>query len=35
VTGQIEERRAHCTIFSTLVVSTGMSKSDSSPTFSF
>src|SRR3954462_10039385 len=32
VTGQIEERRAHCTIFSTLVVSTGMSKSDSSPT---
>src|SRR3954464_7187136 len=34
VTGQIEERRAHCTIFSTLVVSTGMSKSDSSPTVS-
>jgi hypothetical protein len=35
VTGQIEEPRAHCTIFSTLVVSTGMSKSDSSPTFTF
>src|SRR3954466_890084 len=33
VTGQIDERRAHWTIFSTLVVNTGMSKSDSSPTF--
>ena len=31
VTGQIDDRRAHCTIFSTLVVSTGMSKSASSP----
>src|SRR5207253_7000585 len=27
VTGQIEDRRAHCTIFSTVVVSTGMSVS--------
>jgi hypothetical protein len=27
VTGQIEERRAHCTIFSTVVVSTGISSS--------
>src|SRR5690348_5177173 len=27
VTGQIEDRRAHCTIFSTVVVSTGMSAS--------
>src|ERR1700681_844568 len=29
VTGQIDERRAHCTIFSTVVVNTGIS--DSSP----
>src|SRR6185503_15758857 len=29
VTGQMDERRAHCTIFSTVVVSTGIS--DSSP----
>jgi hypothetical protein len=28
VTGQIDERRAHWTIFSTLVVKTGISKSD-------
>src|SRR2546428_13379418 len=27
VTGQIDDRRAHCTIFSTVVVSTGMSAS--------
>src|SRR5438477_13156635 len=27
VTGQIDERRAHCTIFSTVVVRTGMSAS--------
>src|SRR5258705_11325711 len=27
VTGQIDDRRAHCTIFSTLVVSTGISMS--------
>src|SRR5512140_3718131 len=27
VTGQIDERRAHCTIFSTVVVSTGISVS--------
>src|SRR5678815_2480956 len=27
VTGQIEDRRAHCTIFSTLVVNTGISDS--------
>src|SRR5215470_13120457 len=33
VTGQMDERRAHCTIFSTLVVSTGIS--DSSPTLLF
>src|SRR5439155_18315675 len=33
VTGQIEERRAHCTIFSTVVVSTGIS--DSRPMFGF
>src|SRR3954465_2657863 len=31
VTGQIDERRAPWTIFSTLVVSTGISYSDSSP----
>src|SRR5215467_6946624 len=31
VTGQIEERRAHCTIFSTVVVRTGISYSDSRP----
>src|SRR5450759_2196549 len=31
VTGQMDERRAHCTIFSTLVVRTGIS--DSSPTW--
>jgi hypothetical protein len=28
VTGQIDERRAHCTIFSTVVVRTGSSASD-------
>jgi len=27
VTGQMEDRRAHCTIFSTLVVNTGISDS--------
>src|SRR6267143_3928971 len=27
VTGQIDERRAHCTIFSTVVVRTGISDS--------
>src|SRR5947199_9949522 len=27
VTGQMDDRRAHCTIFSTVVVSTGMSAS--------
>src|SRR5213082_3464134 len=27
VTGQIDDRRAHCTIFSTVVVSTGISLS--------
>src|SRR5205814_6221504 len=27
VTGQIDDRRAHCTIFSTVVVNTGMSTS--------
>src|SRR6478609_2929398 len=27
VTGQIDERRAHCTIFSTVVVRTGISAS--------
>src|SRR6476660_3289481 len=27
VTGQIDDRRAHCTIFSTVVVRTGISKS--------
>src|SRR6478736_1557586 len=27
VTGQIDDRRAHCTIFSTVVISTGMSAS--------
>src|SRR5205085_7724130 len=27
VTGQMDERRAHCTIFSTLVVNTGISDS--------
>src|SRR6266404_9467969 len=31
VTGQIAERRAHWTIFSTLVVRTGISRSDSIP----
>src|ERR1700694_1453371 len=31
VTGQIEDRRAHCTIFSTVVVRTGIS--DSRPMF--
>src|SRR5687768_4125585 len=31
VTGQMAERRAHCTTFVTLVVSTGISKSVSSP----
>src|SRR5438094_8605925 len=31
VTGQIDERRAHCTIFSTVVVSTGMSASAAIP----
>src|SRR5438445_1176634 len=31
VTGQIDDRRAHCTIFSTVVVRTGISYSDSSP----
>src|SRR4030095_2757708 len=31
VTGQMAERRAHCTTFSRLVVSTGISKSVSSP----
>src|SRR5439155_16214552 len=31
VTGQIDDRRAHCTIFSTVVVNTGISKSDSRP----
>src|SRR6476660_8916470 len=31
VTGQIDDRRAHCTIFSTVVVNTGMSNSDSRP----
>jgi hypothetical protein len=28
VTGQIDERRAHCTIFVTVVVRTGISISD-------
>jgi hypothetical protein len=27
VTGQIDDRRAHCTIFSTVVVRTGISAS--------
>jgi hypothetical protein len=31
VTGQMAERRAHCTIFSTVVVNTGSSMSDSIP----
>src|SRR3954447_11166090 len=31
VTGQMDDRRAHWTIFSTVVVRTGMSKSDSRP----
>src|SRR5687767_4774180 len=31
VTGQIAERRAHCTTFSRLVVRTGISRSDSIP----
>ncbi len=31
VTGQIADRRAHCTIFSTVVVRTGISRSDSMP----
>src|SRR5918999_3977651 len=31
VTGQMADRRAHCTIFSTVVVRTGISMSDSRP----
>src|SRR5215471_8516258 len=31
VTGQMDDRRAHCTIFSTVVVRTGISYSDSMP----
>ena len=33
VTGQIDDRRAHCTIFSTEVVNTGIS--DSRPIYAF
>src|SRR3984893_19171847 len=35
LTGQIDDRRAHCTIFSTVVVNTGISASSPIKAFSF